>query len=112
MENSVTMINFIEKSRDAPVLVVFTMNNCPPCKMLKPILSELEKERSDCLVVYVNVDTNPKLVSEYQIRSVPTLILFNIGKPISRASGFLSKIQLNKWLNTELPVEWTEIKGS
>lgn len=102
----------IVKSRDIPVLTVFTANWCPPCKMLKPILHENESERTDYLTVYVDVDTNSKIANEYQIRSVPTLILFNIGKPISRASGFLSKIQLNKWLNSELPIEWTEVKGS
>lgn len=100
----------IIKSRDIPVLTVFSTSWCGPCRMLKQTLSTYE--RKDIEVKIIDVDQNSSLAQKYQIRSVPTLILFNIGKPISRVNGALSHTQLNKWLDTELPVEWTEIKGS
>lgn len=97
------------ESRETPVLVDFYASWCGPCRMIKPMLEQLSTERSDYKTVYVDIDKHPDLAKTYAIKSVPTLILFNIGKPIGKIVGGISKSQLSKFLDRELPVQWTEI---
>jgi thioredoxin len=99
----------LDKSRDIPVLVKFSAEWCAPCKYLQPILEVNAKERSDYEMVYVDTDKERSLANQYNIRSIPTLILFNISKPIATLTGSVSKVQLNKWLDQELPVPF-EVK--
>ena len=71
-----------------PTLVDFYATWCGPCKMQAPILEQLKQKVGDtATILKIDVDANPDLSAEYQIRSVPTLIIFKDGMPQWRASG-------------------------
>ncbi|MCI8998468.1 MAG: thioredoxin [Muribaculaceae bacterium] len=71
-----------------PVLVDFYATWCGPCKMQSPILDQLKNKVGDAaIIVKIDVDRNPELSAKYQVRSVPTLIIFKNGEPQWRASG-------------------------
>lgn len=73
---------------DKPTLVDFFATWCGPCKMQGPVLDELKNKVGDAAnIIKVDVDRNPDLSAKYQIRSVPTLIIFKNGEPQWRASG-------------------------
>lgn len=71
-----------------PVLVDLWASHCQPCLMLKPILVALAESQGDKVkIVTVDVATNERLVSDYHISAVPTLIVFREGKEIHRMIG-------------------------
>jgi thioredoxin 1 len=75
-----------------PVLVDFSAVWCGPCKMLDPIVERLAKEWTNSVkVVKVDVDFSPTIAMQYQIMSVPTLILFLGGQPRERLVGYQSR---------------------
>lgn|SRR5690606_4154757 len=80
---------------DAPVLVDFFATWCGPCQTLSPIVEELAKEWSEKVkVIKVDIDKNQKAALAYNIRGVPTLILFKNGNMVWRKSGLLTKRDL------------------
>ncbi|WP_074407068.1 thioredoxin [Aquimarina megaterium] len=91
--------NIIESK--TPVLVDFFADWCGPCKMLAPILKEVKDELGDTIkIVKIDVDKNQPLASKYQVRGVPTMILFKDGKQLWRQSGVLQKNDLLGVINS------------
>jgi len=77
---------------DKPVLVDFFAKWCGPCKVMAPILKDVKQELGEAATVLkVDVDKNQQAASAYQVRGVPTLILFQKGKPLWRQSGIVQK---------------------
>ncbi|GAA4884380.1 thioredoxin [Flaviramulus aquimarinus] len=84
-----------------PVLIDFYADWCGPCKMLAPILIEVKKELEDSIkIIKIDVDKNQPLAAKYQVRGVPTMILYKNGKQVWRQSGVLQK---NEILNVIKP---------
>ena len=78
-----------------PVLVEFTADWCPPCRMMAPVLAELAAERAGTMhVVTLDVDVNPRTQSRYGVLSMPTLIVFRGGEPVKSMVGARAKAKL------------------
>jgi thioredoxin 1 len=85
---------------ETPVLVDFFADWCGPCKMLAPILKQVKDELGNTVkIVKIDVDKNQPLAATYQVRGVPTLILFKNGKQLWRQSGVLQKNELVSIIN-------------
>ncbi len=78
-----------------PVLVDFWATWCGPCKMVAPVLEEIANEHGEKLTVAkMDIDANPSIPRDYQIMSIPTLILFQDGKPVKQIVGAKPKAAL------------------
>ncbi|MBU2928314.1 thioredoxin [Winogradskyella psychrotolerans] len=79
-------------NQDQPVLVDFFADWCGPCKMLSPVLKQVKEALGDDVsIIKIDVDKNQSLASKYQVRGVPTMLLFKNGKQVWRQSGVLQK---------------------
>ncbi len=88
---------------ETPVLVDFWAPWCRPCLMVAPILDELADEYSGRITIArMDVDQNPKVAAQYQIMAIPTMLIFNKGKPVSNIVGFKPKEELKRSLNDVL----------
>ena len=76
------------------VLVDFWASWCGPCRALAPVLEQVAQERPDVKICKVNVDEEPELASQYQIMSIPTLIVMKDGQVVQRSSGVRPKAQI------------------
>ena len=100
MANTFTTANFNEEvlQSDIPVLVDFWASWCMPCKMLAPIVEQVAEENPDIKVGKINVDEEKELAAEFQIMSIPTLIVFKDGKAVKISSGLRPKEEIEKML--------------
>lgn len=89
----VTGENFEEEvlKADKKVLIDFYADWCGPCKMLAPIVEEVASEHEDLKVVRINVDNEESIAMNYQIMSIPTLVLIKDGKEVDRVIGAVQK---------------------
>ena len=78
------------------VLVDFNAEWCGPCKMLKPVIEEFAESQDEIKVVSVNIDDEEDLAEEYNVSSIPCLVVFEEGKEVKRNVGFISKDDVEK----------------
>ena len=73
---------------EKPVLVDFWATWCGPCKMVAPVLEEIAREHGDKLTIAkLNIDENPQIARDYQVMSIPTMTVFQGGKPVKSIIG-------------------------
>jgi thioredoxin 1 len=80
------------------VVVDFNAEWCGPCKMLAPVLEEISEEKTDVKFVSVNVDENQNLASEYNVMSIPCLVIIENGKEIKRSVGLMPRPEIERFI--------------
>jgi thioredoxin 1 len=90
------MSNFLEIiNKPIPVLIDFYADWCGPCQVMSPVLKDVKSELGDKVaIIKINVDKNQALAQKFQVRGVPTFMIFKNGKSLWRQSGVLNKENL------------------
>lgn len=107
MKNDLKKQSFSDVIRgETPVLVDFYADWCAPCKMMPPILKELKKRMgSDLNIIKVDTEKNPAVAIRYQVRSIPTLILFKKGDILWQQAGVVQAPQLESIIREKLAAQ-------
>ena len=83
---------------EQPVLIDFNADWCGPCQMLGPILEEVAKVKNEVKFVSVNIDEDEDLATQYNVFSIPCLVLLENGNEIKRNVGFMGKEELESFV--------------
>ena len=93
--------NVIKKGQ--PIIVDLWAEWCGPCKQIGPILEEISDEYSDKITIgKLDVEENPETPGKFQIRGIPTMLLFNNGELIDTKVGMSSKADLTEWIDKNI----------
>lgn len=96
----------LQRSQEVPVVVDFWAEWCEPCKTLGPLLERVTEEHGGAFeLVKVDVDKNQQLATDFGIQSIPTVVAFRHGVPVSRFSGSVPEAALQQWLTEIMPSE-------
>ena len=87
---------------DTPVLVDFWAPWCGPCRVVAPVLEEIASERDDVRIVKLNVDENQQTAAQYEVLSIPTMILFRNGQVATKVIGAMPRKRLEAQLEPAL----------
>lgn len=98
IKHIVTEEEFYEEMKEGKVLVDFFATWCGPCKMLSPVIEQVEKEHPELKVLKVDVDELPSIAAKYGIQAIPTLFLFNDGTKVNHGMGYMNKNQLENFI--------------
>ena len=98
IDSSIFSIEVVDSN--IPVVVDFLADWCGPCKMMSPIMDELaSKYRKTVKFVKINIDDNSDLIAKYEIKSIPTLLLFKKGMIVYRTVGIVSRKDLTSMID-------------
>lgn len=94
MALDLTKQNFVQETEKGTVLVDFWASWCGPCRMLAPVMEQVEREYSQYKVCKVNVDEQPELAQQFGVMSIPTVVCLKDVKESARSIGLVTKEQL------------------